>query len=144
MEDVLAVYTRPRDGDRPLVCLDETSKQLTAETRVSIPMKAGRPARFDYEYQRNGTANLFMMFAPLEGWRHVKVTDRHTAVDYAHVLKELADIHFANAKTIVLVQDNLNIHCKASSTRPSLLQKPGGWSNASNGTTPPSTAAGSI
>ncbi len=114
MEDVLAVYTRPRDPDRPLVCLDETSKQLTAETRVPIPMKAGHPARFDYEYERNGTANLFMMFAPLEGWRHVKVTDRHTAVDYAHVLKELADIHFANAKTIVLVQDNLNIHCKAS------------------------------
>jgi len=114
MEDVLAVYTRPRDPDRPLVCLDETSKQLTAETRVPIPMKAGRPARFDYEYERNGTANLFMMFAPLEGWRHVKVTDRHTAVDYAHVLKELADIHFANAKTIVLVQDNLNIHSKAS------------------------------
>jgi hypothetical protein len=114
MEDVLAVYTRPRDPDRPLVCLDETSKQLIAETRVPIPMKAGRPARFDYEYERNGTANLFMMFAPLEGWRHVKVTDRHTAVDYAHVLKELADIHFANAKTIVLVQDNLNIHSKAS------------------------------
>ncbi|HET8971695.1 MAG TPA: IS630 family transposase [Pseudolabrys sp.] len=114
MEDVLAVYTRPRDGDCPLVCLDETSKQLIAETRVPVPMKAGRPARFDYEYQRNGTANLFMMFAPLEGWRHVKVTDRHTAVDYARVLKDLADIHFAHAKTIVLVQDNLNIHSKAS------------------------------
>jgi hypothetical protein len=114
MEDVLAVYTRPRDPDRPLVCLDETSKQLIAETRLPIPMKAGRPARFDYEYERNGTANLFMMFAPLEGWRHVKVTDRHTAVDYAHVLKELADIRFANAKSIVLVQDNLNIHSKAS------------------------------
>ena len=77
-------------------------------------MKAGRPARFDYEYQRNGTANLFMMFAPLEGWRHVKVTDRHTAVDYAHVLKDLVDIHFAHAKTIVLVQDNLSIYSKAS------------------------------
>ena len=114
MEDVLAVYTRPRDPDRPLVCLDETSKQLIAETRMPIPMKPGRPARFDYEYERNGTANLFMMFAPLEGWRHVKVTDRHTAVDYAHVLKDLADVHFANAKTIVLVQDNLNIHSKAS------------------------------
>jgi len=114
MEDVLAVYTRPRDPDRPLVCLDETSKQLIAETRVPIPMKPGRPARCDYEYERNGTANLFMMFAPLEGWRHVKVTDRHTAVDYAHVLKELADTHFANAKVIVLVQDNLNIHSKAS------------------------------
>ncbi|TMK00931.1 MAG: IS630 family transposase [Alphaproteobacteria bacterium] len=114
MEDVLAVYTRPHDPDRPLVCLDETSKQLIGETRVPIPMKAGRPARCDYEYKRNGTANLFMMFAPLEGWRHVKVTDRHTAVDYAHVLKELADIHFAKAKIIVLVQDNLNIHSKAS------------------------------
>jgi DDE superfamily endonuclease len=114
MEDVLAVYTRPRDPDRPLVCLDESSKQLIAETRLPIPMKPGRPARCDYEYARNGTANLFMMFAPLEGWRHVKVTDRHTAVDYAHVLKELADIHFANAKVIVLVQDNLNIHSKAS------------------------------
>ena len=77
-------------------------------------MKPGRPARFDYEYERNGTANIFMMFAPLEGWRQVKVTDRHTAVDYAHVLKDLADIYFANAKTIVLVQDNLNIHSKAS------------------------------
>ena len=114
MEDVLAVYTRPRDGDCPLVCLDETSKQLIAETRVPISMKAGRPARFDYEYERNGTANLFMMFAPLEGWRNVKVTDRHTAVDYARVLKDLADIHFAHAKTIVLVQDNLSIHSKAS------------------------------
>src|SRR2546428_9456004 len=106
--------TRPRDGDCPLVCLDETSKQLIAETRVPIPMKAGCPARFDYEYERNGTANLFMMFAPLEGWRHVKVTDRHTAVDYARVLKDLADIHFAHANTIVLVQDNLSIHSKAS------------------------------
>ena len=67
MEDVLAVYTRPRDPDRPLVCLDETSKQLLAETRLPIPMKPGRPARCDYEYERNGTANLFMMFAPLEG-----------------------------------------------------------------------------
>ena len=113
MEDVLAVYTRPRDGDCPLVCLDETSKQLIAETRVPISMKTGRPARFDYEYERNGTANLFMMFAPLEGWRHVKVTDRHTAVDYARALKDLADIHFAHAKTIVLVQDNLSIHSKA-------------------------------
>ena len=77
-------------------------------------MKAGRPARFDYEYERNGTANLFMMFAPLEGWRHVKVTDRHTALDYAHVLKDLADIHFPRTRMIGLVQDNLNIHSKAS------------------------------
>ena len=114
MEDVLAVYTRPHDPDRPLVCLDETSKQLVAETRAPIPMKPGRPARSDYEYERHGTANIFMMFAPLEGWRRAKVTDRHTAVDYARVLKELADTHFPDAKKIVLVQDNLNIHCKAS------------------------------
>jgi len=114
MEDVLAVYTQPRDPDRPLVCLDETSKQLVAETRGPIPMQPGRPTRFDYEYQRNGTANLFMLFAPLEGWRHVEVTDRHTAIDYAHVLKDLADRQFADAKTIVLIQDNLNIHSKAS------------------------------
>ena len=114
MEDVLAVYTRPRDPDRPLVCLDETSKQLIAETRVPIPMKRGRPARVDYEYERNGTANLFMLFAPLEGWRHVEVTDHRGAVDYAHVLRDLADTRFSHAKTIVLVQDNLNIHAKAS------------------------------
>ena len=114
MEDVLAVYTRSHDPDHPLVCLDETSKQLIAETRMPISMKAGRPARFDYEYERNGTANLFMMFAPLEGWRHVEVTDRHAAVDYAQVLKDLADIHFARAKIIVLVQDNLSVHSKAS------------------------------
>jgi len=79
-----------------------------------MAMKPGRPARFDYDYEPNGTANLFMLFAPLEGWRHVKVTERHTAVDYAHVLKDLADLHFPHATTIVLLQDNLNIHAKAS------------------------------
>src|ERR1700747_3106385 len=107
MEDVLAVYTRPHDPDCPRVCRDETTNQLLAEPPLPIPMKPGRPARCDYEYERNGTANLFMMFAPLEGRRLVKVTDRHTAVDYAHVLKDLADAHFAAAKVIVLVQDNL-------------------------------------
>ena len=76
MEDVLAVYTRPHDPERVLVCLDETSKQLIAETRVPIPMKPGQAARIDYEYERNGTANLFMLFAPLEGCHHIKVTDR--------------------------------------------------------------------
>ena len=86
MEDVLETYQRPRDPDRPLVCLDETSKQLIAEMRVPIPPKPGRPARHDYEYQRNGVANLFMIFAPLEGWRRVEVTDHHAAVDYAKVL----------------------------------------------------------
>ena len=114
MEDVLAVYTRPRDPNCPLVCVDETSKQLLAETRVPIPMKPGHPARFDYEYKRNGTANLFMMFAPLEGWRDVKVTDQRAAVDYAQMLKELSDTHFPQASKIVLVQDNLSTHKPAS------------------------------
>ena len=114
MEDVLEVYHRPHDPDRPLVCLDETSKQLVAETRQPVPMQPGQPARYDYEYKRNGTANLFMLFAPLEGWRHVKVTEIRTAIDYAHVLRDLADLHFAKASKIVLVQDNLNTHAPSS------------------------------
>ena len=114
MEDVLEVYQRPHDPQRPLVCLDETSKQLIIDTRAPIPAKPGQPARHDYEYERNGVANLFMVFAPLEGWRHVKVTDRHTAIDYAHVLRDLSDTHFPDAAKIVLVQDNLNIHKPAS------------------------------
>jgi hypothetical protein len=114
MEDVLEVYHRPPDPDCPVVCLDETSKQLIAETRVPIAAKPGRPARYDYEYERNGTANLFMLFAPLQGWRHVEVTDRHTALDYAKLLKELSDHHFPDAARIVLVQDNLNTHKPAS------------------------------
>ena len=114
MEDVLEVYQRPRDPECPLVCLDETSKQMIVETREPIPAKPGRKARHDYEYARNGVANLFMMFAPLEGWRHVKVTDRHTAIDYAHALKDLSDTHFPDAAKIVLVQDNLSTHKPAS------------------------------
>ena len=114
MEDVLAVYTRPHDPARPLVCLDETSKQLVAETRAPRPMKPGHAARHDYEYKRNGTANLFMLFAPLEGWRHVEVTERRTAIDYAKILRDLSDIHFPKAEKIVLVQDNLNTHTPAS------------------------------
>ena len=114
MEDVLEVYQRPHDPACPVVCLDETSKQLVAETRIPIALKTGRPARVDYEYQRNGTANLFMLFAPLEGWRQVTVTDHHAAVDYAHLLKTLSDTHFPEARKIVLVQDNLGTHKPAS------------------------------
>ncbi len=114
MEDVLAVYTRPHDAKRPLVCLDEAAKQLTAETRAPISMAPGRPARHDYEYKRNGTASLFMLFAPLEGWRHVSVTPHRAAIDYAEVLKQLSDVHFPKAESIVLVQDNLNTHAAAS------------------------------
>ena len=114
MEDVLEVYQRPHDPEYPMVCLDETSKQLVGETRVPIAAKPGQPARQDYEYERNGTANLFMIFAPLEGWRHVEVTDRHTAVDYAQILKAISDLNFPKAKKIVLMQDNLNTHKPAS------------------------------
>lgn len=114
MEEVLDVYHRPHDPACPLVCLDETSKQLIKETRVPIPPRPGRPARIDYEYERNGTANIFMLFAPLEGWRHVEVTDRHAAVDYAHLLKDVSDRWFPNAAKIALVQDNLSTHKPAS------------------------------
>jgi hypothetical protein len=114
MEDVLDVYTRPRDPARPLVCLDETNKQLVAETRAPMPPQPGRPARHDYEYKRNGVGNLFMLFAPLEGWRHVEVTERRAAIDFARILRDLADVHFPNAEKIVLVQDNLNTHKPAS------------------------------
>ena len=112
-------YRRSQPGgrgnpDRPLVCLDETSKQLIVETRTPMPAKPGRAARRDYEYERNGVANLFMMFAPLEGWRRVKATDRHAAADYGQMLKELSDVHFASAEKIVLVQDNLSTHTAAS------------------------------
>ena len=114
MEDVLEVYHRPHDPNCPVVCLDETTKQLIKETRVPVPTRPGQPARHDYEYERNGTANLFMLFAPLEGWRQVTVTERHAAVDYAQVLRDLSDTHFPAAAKIVLVQDNLNTHKPAS------------------------------
>lgn len=114
MENVLAIYQRPRDPKRPLVCLDEAAKQLVSATRLPISMTPGRIARHDYEYKREGTANLFMAFAPLEGVRYVKVTSHRGKTDYAHFLAELADIHFADAEKIVLVQDNLSTHSPAS------------------------------
>ena len=114
MEDVLEVYQRPHDPACPVVCLDEATKQLVKQTRLPMPAKPGQPARQDYEYERNGTANLFMLFAPLEGWRHVEVTDRHTALDYAQLLKDLSDRHFPAASKIVLVQDNLSTHKPAA------------------------------
>lgn len=114
MENVLAIYQRPRDPKRPLVCLDEAAKQLVSATRLPIPMTPGRAVRHDYEYKRKGTANLFMAFAPLEGTRHVKVTSRRAKTDYAHFLADLSDQHFVDADKIVLVQDNLNTHSQAS------------------------------
>ena len=114
MEDTLAVYHREQDPKRPLVCFDEGSKQLTKETRLPLPPRPGAVAKYDYEYERNGTSNLFLCFAPLQAWRHVKVTERRTMVDFAHCMRDLVDIHFPQADTIVLVMDNLNTHKLAS------------------------------
>ena len=114
MEDVLEVYHRPHDSRHPLVCLDETTKQLVGEAREPLPALPGRPAAFDNEYIRNGVGTLFMMVAPLEGWRQVRVTQRRTSIDYAHCLRWLAEKRFPQAEKIVLVQDNLNTHQPAS------------------------------
>jgi transposase len=110
MEDVLEVYHRPLDPLRPVVCLDEQLKQLVEETRTPIAAKPGQPERVDYEYARNGTANLFMLFEPLAGKRQVKVTERRTKLDFAQVVKELLDVHYPQAMKVVLVMDNLNTH----------------------------------
>lgn len=114
MENVLDVYARQHDPRRPLVCLDETTKQLVREITPPLPASPGRPRREDYEYERNGVGTLFMMCAPLEGWREVSVRQRKTACDYAECLRDLADVHFPQAERIVLVQDNLNTHTPAS------------------------------
>ncbi len=113
MEDVLDVYERPYDPRRPQVCMDEASKQLVGEVRAPLPPEPGQPAREDYEYVRNGVANLFLVNEPLRGWRHVYVTDQRTAQDCAHVLKDLVDEQYPDADVIVLVTDNLNTHSPA-------------------------------
>jgi hypothetical protein len=110
MEDILEVYTRPYDPDRPVVCLDEASKQLVADVTAPLPMQPGQPARQDYEYERCGTANLFLVFEPLAGQRRIKVTGQRTSTDFALVLRELAEVAYAAADKIVLVMDNLNTH----------------------------------
>lgn len=114
MENVLDVYHRPRDPKRPLICFDEGSKQLTKETRSPLPMHPGSHEKFDYEYERNGTSNMFMFFAPLEGWRQIKVTNRRTMIDFAYCMKDLVDVYFPDAEKCVVVMDNLNTHKLAS------------------------------
>ena len=148
MEDVLEVFIIGRTiQSTPVVCLDETSKQLISETRVPIKVKPGQPARHDYEYEPgNGTANLFMMFAPLEGWRHVAaVTDRHTAVDFAHILKDLSDTHFPAAKRIYCSpwRTTSTPTNQRHSTKHSPQPKPVASSSGSSGTTRRNTAVGS-
>ncbi len=110
MENVPAVYHRPYDAKRPVVCFDEKSKQLVGEVCKPIAARPGEVERCDYEYVRNGTANLFIMVEPLGGWRQVNVTSRRTKVDFALQVKELVDVHYSDAEKITLVMDNLNTH----------------------------------
>jgi hypothetical protein len=114
MEDVLDLYEAPDDPQRPLVCFDELPYQLVSETRTPRPPRPGRAARYDYEYKREGTANLFMHVAPRLGWRHVDVTERRTALDFAHQMRALVDDHFPAAEVVRLVSDNLNTHTAAA------------------------------
>jgi hypothetical protein len=114
MEDTLEVYHRPYNEKFPMVCLDETNRQLIAETRKAIPAKPGQNKRIDYEYRRNGVVNLFMMFEPLKARRHVKVMEQRTRKDFAQCIRELVDVHYPDAEKIVLVLDNLNTHSEGS------------------------------
>ena len=114
MEDVLTVYARPFDANRPVVCADEGRKELRTTPRGELPAEPGKPRREDYEYAREGAANLFLMVEPLAGKRHVQVTDRRTSVDFAHFLRFISDEAYPNAEKIVLVTDNLNTHKPAA------------------------------
>lgn len=114
MEDVLDVYSRPFDPRRPVLCLDETSRQLLGEVTPPLPVAPGQPARQDYEYARGGVANVFLACAPLRGRRHVTVSDRRTRLDFAAVIRDLVEVHYPEAERLVLVLDNLNIHTPAS------------------------------
>jgi DDE superfamily endonuclease len=114
MEDVLDVYTRPFDPARPVVCLDETSRQLLTETRPRQPPAPGRPERHDPEYVRGGVVNLFLVTEPLRGWCDVRVSDQRTRIDWAHCVRDLVDVHYPEAEMVVLVMDQLNTHSPAS------------------------------
>jgi DDE superfamily endonuclease len=114
MEDVLDVYHRPYSSQHPLIGMDESSKQQVSETRQPLPAEPGQPERYDYEDERKGVSNLFRLFAPLDGWRHVRVTDRRTKVDWAHCIKDLLTVHFPDAVHVTIVMDNLNTHHPAS------------------------------
>ena len=114
MEDVLDLYAEPYDAQYPVVCFDESPYQLTSEVRTPLPATPGHPVRYDYEYHREGSCNLFMFVEPLQGWRHVKVTDRRTTQDFAHCMRDLVDRHFPQATVISVVLDNLNTHTPAA------------------------------
>ena len=131
MEDVLDLYAEPYDPQRPVVCFDETSTQLLAETRPSLPPRPGLPLRQDYEYRREGTRNLFLACEPLTGWRQVAVTQRRTMQDFAHQMRWLVDEAYPETPVVRVVMDNLNTHRRA-------FPLPSGWSS----TIPPSMEVG--
>lgn len=114
MEKVLDLYAEPYDPAYPQVCFDEGKKELRGEIQASLPPRPGQPKCQDYEYVRNGAANLFLLVCPLVGWRHLEVTQRRTRVDFAHQMKALVDVHFPEAKKIRIVMDNLNTHTPGS------------------------------
>lgn len=114
MEEVLEVYKRPYNKSCPVVCFDETSKQFVSEIQKPLAAQPGQVERFDYEYERNGVGNLFMFFEPLAGWRHVKITEQRTRVDFANCMKDIVDIHYPQSARVVVVLDNLNTHGGAS------------------------------
>lgn len=114
MEEVLEVYKRPYDENHPVVCFDETSKQLVREVQQPLAAHPGQVERFDYEYERNGVGNLFMLFEPLDGWRHVETTEQRTRADFAACMKDITDVHYPKANKITVVLDNLNTHGGAS------------------------------
>lgn len=114
MEDILDLYARPYDPHQPVVCFDECPYQLVEEVRQPLPAQPGQPLRYDYEYRRKGSCNLFVAFQPALGWRNINVTDRRTKQDFAHQMKALVDVHFPQAETIIVVLDNLNTHTLAA------------------------------
>jgi len=114
MEDVLDLYAEPDDPLRPRVCFDECPYQMVSETRVPLPARPGQRERYDYEYKREGTCNLFMFAQPERGWRHVVVTERRTARDFAQCMKDLVDVYYPDAQVIRVVLDNLNTHTLAA------------------------------
>ena len=142
MEDVLDLCAQPYDPRRPVVCFDETSTQLLADTRPPLPAQPGRPARQDYEYRREGTRNLFLTCEPMAGWRHVQVTERRTMQDFARQMRWLVDEAYPEVPVVRVVLDNRTPTGQLPCTRPSQRPRPAGSPNGWSSTTPPSTGVG--
>jgi hypothetical protein len=143
MEDVLDLYAQAPDLKRPVVCFDESPVQLIGEARQPIPAEPGRLERYDYEYRRNGTVNLFVLLDVHRPWRKVKITERRAAEDYAQCMRDLVDVHYPDAEAVRVLQDNLSTHSAGALYQAFHLPKPGGFCGGSSSTTLPSTQVGS-